>query len=770
MSGDEFCPRQIIFELPGNPGVVVTATECNGAIDFIIDVEDTPETTADLRALFFHFNELKLPGLTITGGDGLLTEWRKGANSILDLGDGATLAGKVKGGFDVGLEWGTPGGKGDDIYFPVHFTLSSSAGPLTLDDFGGLLFGAKLDSIGGAGGVRNQTSKLTAIAPWAPDAKDDTFTIFEDGAADLNSPSKSPQFVVLNVLADNGNGVDEDKDGQSLTITGFHDEDPHGTLTISADGKSVIYTPDLDFSGVDTFEYCVSDGNGGQDSATVTVIVTAVADEPVFTWSVDPGATINEMLITLTASQNDADSSEFLDRIVVDNLPAGWTLTPLGVNPAGEPDTISQVFKLVVPAQTDIDYDLGFTAFARETSNGDEENATLVVPIEINFTHNTAQQTFTATDQNIWESGDQFKFEDRRFLGIDESFDEGIDAIPNPFVPGGLPALPAEVGISGHLKVGFQTEVLIDGGGIDATLQYDLTVDTTLNKTTDRLLIQSSALLANGFFNTTGPSGHFSFAPVLDFFLEAHANFLEVIDLGSYSLGPYTLDDIFTDPPSFTFDSEDASWTIPVGYPGLTATFQWPHISVAGAKTGDNVISGDTEIYPGGPDPRFFYFELDVETLAISLFPLLAPLELNPGDPDALTDFDINVGLALVQDFILTIQSLKGTITFEDGDSFTFIFGQDLTFDDVLAQHDENGDGVLGYTLAFAPEAKLNNSTDIGISAGYKFDFLKDIPIVEEVLNPVFHAEGQEVIPVFEVYGKEFAFNFDSGASLGLFA
>ena len=131
MSTDPFCPRQIIFEIPGTPGVLVTATEneATGAIDFTLDVEDGA-TTADLRALFFHFNETKLAGLQISGGDGLLTESRVRANSVLDLGDGATLAGAVKSGFDVGLEWGTAGGKKDDISFPVHFTLSSPAGAL----------------------------------------------------------------------------------------------------------------------------------------------------------------------------------------------------------------------------------------------------------------------------------------------------------------------------------------------------------------------------------------------------------------------------------------------------------------------------------------------------------------------------------------------------------------------------------------------------------------------------------------------------------------
>ena len=82
----------------------------------------------------------------MTSDSPYLTEHRIGANKILDLDDGANLAGKVKTGFDVGIEWGTPGGKTDDINFPVSFTLSNTTGDLTLDDLGGLLFGAKLDS------------------------------------------------------------------------------------------------------------------------------------------------------------------------------------------------------------------------------------------------------------------------------------------------------------------------------------------------------------------------------------------------------------------------------------------------------------------------------------------------------------------------------------------------------------------------------------------------------------------------------------------------
>ena len=45
---------------------------------------------------------------------------------------------------------------------PVSFAISNTANDLTLDDIGGLLFGAKLDSVGGKGGVSGSASKLTA--------------------------------------------------------------------------------------------------------------------------------------------------------------------------------------------------------------------------------------------------------------------------------------------------------------------------------------------------------------------------------------------------------------------------------------------------------------------------------------------------------------------------------------------------------------------------------------------------------------------------------
>ena len=37
---DDWCPRQIVFTIPGVPEVQVTATEVDGTIEFILDVLD----------------------------------------------------------------------------------------------------------------------------------------------------------------------------------------------------------------------------------------------------------------------------------------------------------------------------------------------------------------------------------------------------------------------------------------------------------------------------------------------------------------------------------------------------------------------------------------------------------------------------------------------------------------------------------------------------------------------------------------------------------
>ena len=115
----------------------------------------------------------------------------------------------------------------------------------------------------GNGGTDTATVSVT-VTPVndAPDARDDTATTPEDTA------------VNISVLAN-----DMDPDGDTLAVERVT-QPAHGTVTINVD-KTVRYTPDANYNGVDAFTYTVNDGNGGTDTATVTVTVSPVNDAPV---------------------------------------------------------------------------------------------------------------------------------------------------------------------------------------------------------------------------------------------------------------------------------------------------------------------------------------------------------------------------------------------------------------------------------------------------------------------------------------------------------
>ncbi len=95
----------------------------------------------------------------------------------------------------------------------------------------------------------------------APVAKADTKSIAED--------SSNNRIAVLD------NDSDPENDTLELDSVGAPD---HGTVEMS--GNSVLYTPEANYSGTDTFTYKVSDGNGGTSTGTATVTVNGSNDAP----------------------------------------------------------------------------------------------------------------------------------------------------------------------------------------------------------------------------------------------------------------------------------------------------------------------------------------------------------------------------------------------------------------------------------------------------------------------------------------------------------
>jgi large repetitive protein len=95
---------------------------------------------------------------------------------------------------------------------------------------------------------------------------------------------------------------DSDIDGDSLVITAVT-QGAHGSVVNNA--NSVTYSPAANFNGTDSFSYTINDGHGGTATATVSVTINAVNDDPV---AVDDSASTNEdRPVTIDVRTNDSD-------------------------------------------------------------------------------------------------------------------------------------------------------------------------------------------------------------------------------------------------------------------------------------------------------------------------------------------------------------------------------------------------------------------------------------------------------------------------------
>ncbi|MFV0662064.1 retention module-containing protein [Denitromonas sp.] len=153
-------------------------------------------------------------------------------------------------------------------------------------------------------------SKTTQILDNDPDAVNDVISTNED---------------VPVVIAVRGN--DTDPDGDPLTVTAVT-QGTNGTVVIDGATGNLIYTPNPNFFGSDTFTYTITDGNGGFDTATVTVNVVSVNDGPI---AVADTNTVSEDAVSVSGDVTPGTPTQDRD---VD----GDVLTVVGVA-AGTPGT-----------------------------------------------------------------------------------------------------------------------------------------------------------------------------------------------------------------------------------------------------------------------------------------------------------------------------------------------------------------------------------------------------------------------------------------------
>ncbi|BAJ00515.1 Ig-like domain-containing protein [Shewanella violacea] len=167
-----------------------------------------------------------------------------------------------------------------------------------------------------------QLSLVNNLVTYTPNGQfygTDTFSYtISDGLGGSDTASVTVTVVSINDLPVANNDLAEIDEDQSIAISVLaNDSDPendplsvtahqslHGTTSVNLD-QSLTYVPALNYFGPDQITYTISDGNGGESTATVAVTVTPINDAPV---AIDDVATLAEdTSVLLTPLSNDVD-------------------------------------------------------------------------------------------------------------------------------------------------------------------------------------------------------------------------------------------------------------------------------------------------------------------------------------------------------------------------------------------------------------------------------------------------------------------------------
>ena len=189
-------------------------------------------------------------------GSQLIQTFTLGQN--IQPGDEATITASIS----------DQGGINFDLYIITNHAESGGAGnapatyPLTEADYESSILECRPSN--------NKFSiPIKSVCAVGISAKADEFTMNEDDG------------LTGNVIVDNGNGVDSDPQGGTISVTTTPIDAPvYGSLSLLANGN-FTYTPNAHFFGLDQFTYELCDNGGDCATTTVTITVNSVNDVPV---------------------------------------------------------------------------------------------------------------------------------------------------------------------------------------------------------------------------------------------------------------------------------------------------------------------------------------------------------------------------------------------------------------------------------------------------------------------------------------------------------
>jgi hypothetical protein len=217
--------------------------------------------------------------------------------------------------------------------------------------------------------------------------------------------------VTVTVLAN-----DSDPDGDTLAVTAVT-APAHGGAVLNPD-STVTYQPADNYNGDDSFDYTVSDGNGGTDTATVSITIAPVNDDPVA--HDDTATTPQDTAVTILVLSNDSD---------VDG--DGLTVTAVGVPANGAVENRGNSVTYTPNA--------GYTgedSFSYTISDGQGGTATALVAITITGSGTTPTVSVQSITTNLTEAK---KYTATAFVVLDPAL-EGATVVGDWYFKGVLRA------------------------------------------------------------------------------------------------------------------------------------------------------------------------------------------------------------------------------------------------------------------------------------------------------------------------------------------
>jgi hypothetical protein len=222
----------------------------------------------------------------------------------------------------------------------VFFVVSNDSSSFTAHDITDLFGRAHLGPVPLGGGVYNVSVYFSGERTLKTETGDISVTLDDAsynpsdtaGSLKINSPPVADDQAVVTdentPVAITLTASDVDGDPLSFVVV-----DPPISGTLSGDAPNLTYTPNLDFSGTDSFTFKASDAIHESNLATVTITVSSVNEPPVAVddaYSTDEDTPLSVAAPGVLENDSDGDGDSLTAVLVGDPVSGTLTLNPDG--------------------------------------------------------------------------------------------------------------------------------------------------------------------------------------------------------------------------------------------------------------------------------------------------------------------------------------------------------------------------------------------------------------------------------------------------------